>query len=302
MGKWYNPHVGLIKLELCNPALVSSGVGLQGIKTYMKWFKFYGQDWMTDLKIMHMSMEDRLCFLTLMCLASSSDEGGLVRGCTEDALIRLSHIPDCPTEERNPYGAARGCLKRYEALQSVTLLSNGDVTVNNFMRRQSENLSNAERQEKYRKRLKTRVNPSNERYIPQSNDSNARREEKRREKRERAEHTFVSKKTPDNDGLSQNKTDGKNMSSTPSQTAKDFFSKGVIYSEYLELFTKGNLKKELVISEFDKFILYWTELNGSGTKQRWQQQSTFEVKRRLVTWLGKFNSFNKPTKERVVLS
>ena len=87
---------------------------------------------------------------------------------------------------------------------------------------------------------------------------------------------------------------------TPSQITKDFLSKGKYYQEYLDLFGSKN-NREAVEKEFDKFILYWTESNGSGTKKRWQQQPTFEVKRRLVTWLGKNNNFNRPIKQRIVL-
>ena len=86
---------------------------------------------------------------------------------------------------------------------------------------------------------------------------------------------------------------------TPAQITKDFLSKGKYYQEYLDLFGSKN-NREAVEKEFDKFILYWTESNGSGTKERWQQQP-FEVKRRLVTWLGKNNNFNRPIKQRIVL-
>ncbi len=148
----------------------------------MKWFKFYGQDWLTDLKIMSMSMEDRLCFITLLCLASSSDEKGLIRKCTEDAIIRLSNIPNVPSEEHNPYEKSIGCLKRYEALQIVTLNDNGDVTINAFDRRQGQNFSNAERQRNYRERLKTKNKSRNVSNVTQSNDSNARIDKNRIDK------------------------------------------------------------------------------------------------------------------------
>ena len=120
----------------------------------MKWFKFYGQDWLTDLKIMRMSIEDRLCFITLLCLASSEENGGIVKNCDEEALIQLTHLYEDPYDGVNEVSRARGCLKRYEALHCVTLADNGDVTLLNFGRRQEENLSNAERQKNYRERQK----------------------------------------------------------------------------------------------------------------------------------------------------
>lgn len=148
----------------------------------MRWFKFYGQDWLTDLKVRKLSLEDKMCFITLLCLASTADEGGKVRNCDEVTLIELSNLRDNPYDTDNEYNRALGCLKRYEALQIVTLHDNGDVTVNNFEKRQGENLSNAERQKNYRERLKTMPKERNDSNVTRYNDSNARIEEKRIEK------------------------------------------------------------------------------------------------------------------------
>lgn len=51
--------------------------------------------------------------------------------------------------------------------------------------------------------------------------------------------------------------------------------------------------KEMIWSEIKKFERYWTEMNQSGTKQRWQKEKAFEVDRRLVTWFAKKNEFVK---------
>lgn len=56
------------------------------------------------------------------------------------------------------------------------------------------------------------------------------------------------------------------------------------------LVEKG-MNKDLVESELSKFISYWTELNHSGTKQRWELEKTFEVKKRLTTWFNNINKF-----------
>ena len=148
----------------------------------MKWFKFYGQDWLTDLKVMKMSMEDRLCFITLLCLASAADEDGLIRNCDEEAVIRLTNLPEYVLEDTDPRRQAKGFLQRCNALQTVTLMQNGDVIVDAFRRRQSENLSNAERQKNYRERLKTKDLFGNDSNVTSSNDSNARLDKSREEK------------------------------------------------------------------------------------------------------------------------
>lgn len=103
--------------------------------------------------------------------------------------------------------------------------------------------------------------------------------------------------------------------STPSKNAKTFF-KGVkdlmekVESEEAES-TKTFLRtleqnypqaqKGLIWSEIKKFYLYWTELNSTGRKERWEKQDAFQVDRRLVTWFGKIQQFkrseiNKDTK------
>lgn len=124
------------------------------------WFKFYGQDWLTDVKIISMSMEDRLCFITLLCLASASSEQGVVRGVTEEAIINLAHIPDDVTNDNNSWQKAKGFLVRLEKKRIVTLEVTDDVTdvkINAFERRQNTMLTGAERQAKYIARKKEKA-------------------------------------------------------------------------------------------------------------------------------------------------
>lgn len=49
----------------------------------------------------------------------------------------------------------------------------------------------------------------------------------------------------------------------------------------------GKYQKEMLRA----FYNYWTELNASGTKMRYELQQTFEISKRLVTWSGKDNNF-----------
>lgn len=72
------------------------------------------------------------------------------------------------------------------------------------------------------------------------------------------------------------------------QETKSFFEKGTKYTEMLDIYSKDK-DRGYITSEFNKFILYWSESNG--LKQRWQLQEVFDVKRRLFTWLSKVNSF-----------
>ena len=86
---------------------------------------------------------------------------------------------------------------------------------------------------------------------------------------------------------------------TPGEFAKRFFTvdEGMqnlaikdIISNIIE---KTGAPEQAITQEVQKFILYWTEPNRSGTKQRWQTEKTFEVQRRLYTWLNRAGKINK---------
>lgn len=84
---------------------------------------------------------------------------------------------------------------------------------------------------------------------------------------------------------------------TPKQFAQRFFSGDETVVEQLidEVIAAsgGKIPKEALTKEMRKFIAWWSEPNGSGTKQAWQMKPTFEVKRRLYTWLSRAAERNK---------
>jgi len=87
------------------------------------------------------------------------------------------------------------------------------------------------------------------------------------------------------------------MSITPSQEAREFFSGGEITKNIIDQFLNRGIEESALTTEVQKFILYWTELNKTGKKQKWEMQKTFEVKRRLATWLNNSKQFNRTKKE-----
>lgn len=100
------------------------------------------------------------------------------------------------------------------------------------------------------------------------------------------------------DRLGQDNIYSEQSSLTPSQEAREFFSKGDIAVNIFNSLIKKGVQKEQLQSEFRKFIAYWTEPNKSGTKQRWELEKTFDVKRRLGTWLTNAQKFNKDTSNK----
>lgn len=81
---------------------------------------------------------------------------------------------------------------------------------------------------------------------------------------------------------------------TPGHYAKRFFTGDEMAVKeclaYL-MVRSSYTTEEPVKVEMRKFFSYWTEPNKSGTRQRWELQKTFDIKRRLYTW---FSRSSKP--------
>jgi len=85
---------------------------------------------------------------------------------------------------------------------------------------------------------------------------------------------------------------------TPKEIAYDFLNNNEsdYRKKFLEKFKEKGYNEETIKEEMKKFILYWTEPNATGKKQRWETQKTFEVGRRLVTWLNNTKNFGSVNK------
>lgn len=80
---------------------------------------------------------------------------------------------------------------------------------------------------------------------------------------------------------------------TPSDQAKEFFNNTIKQQEVQAWLISKGVPDAVAKSEMEKFIGYWTELDKTGRRQRWQDQKYFDLKRRFVTWFGKAVQFNK---------
>jgi hypothetical protein len=118
----------------------------------MKWFKFYGQDWLCDPKIISLGIEDRLCFITLLILANNDEHKGIIKHCTEEMVIRLTQLQDNPYDDDNEYERATGCFARFIHNEMIQVDEKGNVLVINFLKRQEQNLTPAEKQHRYREK------------------------------------------------------------------------------------------------------------------------------------------------------
>jgi 5-methylcytosine-specific restriction endonuclease McrA len=126
----------------------------------MDWFKFYHNKWLTDPIIMNMPARDRMCFITILCLASQEDEDrdGTIRNYSEETVIKLSNLDiDFENPKDSDYFKAFGVTDRLEDVGLIKRINDKNIKVTNFAKRQETNLSNAERQKRYREKHPEKV-------------------------------------------------------------------------------------------------------------------------------------------------
>lgn len=73
---------------------------------------------------------------------------------------------------------------------------------------------------------------------------------------------------------------------SPAEEMRAFVSEEEKQHEVMALLVSKGIPEALAEREVRKFLAYWTELNKTGKKQRWELQKTFELRRRLATWFN----------------
>lgn len=110
---------------------------------------------------------------------------------------------------------------------------------------------------------------------------------------EKANSLLAKKPDTSKDVTSDNITSdsGAILAPTPKQVSEDFFTNAEIREKTIEKLRMQGVSEVYARAEIKAFVAYWTERSQDGKKMRWQREKTFEVKRRLVTWLN--NNFPK---------
>lgn len=144
----------------------------------MEWFKFYHNKWLTDRAINSLRPQDRLCFITLLCVTSQSDErNGIVTKYSEQEIIKLTQLDvDVYDDEKSDYHLAVGFTQRLADCGVIEIVDDKQILIKNFSKRQDTMLSPAERAKKYRDKKKV-TNVTNK-----SDERNAREDKSREEK------------------------------------------------------------------------------------------------------------------------
>lgn len=89
-----------------------------------------------------------------------------------------------------------------------------------------------------------------------------------------------------------------NSGSTPKEEMEEFIKPESKFFEEIIVKISEHYKIDQTIlrAELNKFKNYWTEKNKSGRKMKWEMQETFELRRRIATWLNNAVKFNKAGK------
>lgn len=101
--------------------------------------------------------------------------------------------------------------------------------------------------------------------------------------------------------LSQEGGDGGlSTAHTPKDEAMQFFSSEEDQAAALRWLVERGISEDAGLREIKKFVSYWTEPTLSGKKERWQTEKTFDVKRRLATWLSRVKDFTQPSRMAII--
>ena len=146
------------------------------------WFKFYGSEYLSDPKIGSLSPQERSCWITLLCMAGTSSDPGIIEYLTVEVLLQKSGISFDPYRPEE-WERCLGILKRLEKLKMIGLKEDGSIEVLNWCKRQETNLTAAERAKSYRDRMKT---------VTKSSHGNARSSPKNRIEENREEKSVYS--------------------------------------------------------------------------------------------------------------
>ncbi len=151
------------------------------------WFKFYGQEFLSDPKMLSLTAIQKALWLTILCLASASEKEGEINYVTEQKILSLCGVTPLDDEWKENMGF----LQHFRRLNMVKLEDN-KIIVSSFKKRQEQSLSNAERQARYR----TKHNKSNVTTHNKSNAIVTNREEKNRIEKNRIDNITNNIATP----------------------------------------------------------------------------------------------------------
>ncbi len=117
----------------------------------MRWFKFYGQDFLTDSRVGALHPLQKLMWVSLLCIASQDDaRTGEIKFLTEDRLMDLCGIT---LEDLQVSGVKQHVtLETFCNMGLVSMPDENTLIVTNFYKKQTEQSTSTERVRDWRAR------------------------------------------------------------------------------------------------------------------------------------------------------
>lgn len=128
----------------------------------MKWFKFYGQDYLTDSKLGSLNPFQRLMWVTLLCIASQDEtKSGVIKHLSESRLVALSGLDY--EDMLSMYGMQQNVtLETFCNMGLVTRIDENTIVITNYHKKQTEQSTSSERVAAWRERNKAKTSKVDE--------------------------------------------------------------------------------------------------------------------------------------------
>lgn len=112
-----------------------------------KWFKFYGGDYLNDGKIGSLTPQEKCVWITLLCLASISDNRGEIHYYDEDKIMATAGL----SPMRDEWKETKGILRKLQNLKMIRTKAKV-IYILNFQKRQEQQSSSYERVKRFREK------------------------------------------------------------------------------------------------------------------------------------------------------
>jgi hypothetical protein len=165
----------------------------------MKWFKFYGQEYLSDPKILTLTASERSCWITLLSYASVNDnenDNGMITFLSERQLMIQAGIDTTDPE----FERTEGILKKLEKLQMITIDNandNAKITILNWNKRQETSLTGYERVKRFREKHQNDNERDNAKITSDKIRIDKNRIEKKKEDKPERHLSFLKKIPPE---------------------------------------------------------------------------------------------------------
>lgn len=158
----------------------------------MQWYKFYGSEFLSDTKIATLNAQERSCWITLLCLASTATNSGTIEFLTVEVLLKKSGI-ECDPYNPDEWNNALGVLHKFERMKMISMNEDGQIRLINWSKRQESAMTGYERIKKHRQN-KAKLKNDNE-MITHDNENDNCRIDKNRIEENRIHNTYTSEKS-----------------------------------------------------------------------------------------------------------